>query len=202
MTRIDGILNSWNDDRGFGFITPAGGGKRVFVHISAFTRDAPRPEIGDILSFEPKKAADGRVQAVAVRGPRETPRSRPYPALAGYVVIAAFAAVAVYLSTLWPISGWFIALYGVVSLGCFVAYAVDKSAAQRRRWRVPEATLLLLGLVGGWPGAILAQQWLRHKTRKPSFLGPFWVTVVVNVTAFAVLSPVPLDDLLAAVIPT
>ncbi|WP_309615379.1 cold shock and DUF1294 domain-containing protein [Salinibacterium sp.] len=200
MTRIHGILNSWNDDRGFGFITPAGGGKRVFVHISAFTRDALRPEIGDILSFEPKKAADGRVQAVAVHGPRGTPRSRPYPALVGYLVIAAFVAVAFSLSTLWPISRWFVAIFVIMSVACFVAYAADKSAARAGRWRVPEVTLLLLGILGGWPGAVLAQQWLRHKTRKPSFLGPFWVTVVINTIAFALLSPLPLGDLVAGLL--
>ena len=48
-------------------------------------------------------------------------------------------------------------------------YAADKSAARAGRWRIPESTLLMLGLCCGWPGGIVAQQWLRHKSVKPSF---------------------------------
>lgn len=47
-----------------------------------------------------------------------------------------------------------------------------------------ESTLLLLGLVGGWPGAIVAQQTLRHKTIKLSFRVSFWLSVVVNIGVF------------------
>jgi len=84
---------------------------------------------------------------------------------------------------------WLVAgAYLVTSLSCFVAYAIDKSAARNGNWRTPERTLLLLGLVGGWPGAVLAQQWLRHKTSKRSFQRMFWVTVVVNVAGFLWLS--------------
>lgn len=80
------------------------------------------------------------------------------------------------------------AAYLVTSLTCFVAYAIDKSAARNGGWRTPERTLLLLGLVGGWPGGMLAQQWLRHKTAKRSFRQLFWFTVVANVTGFLWLS--------------
>jgi uncharacterized membrane protein YsdA (DUF1294 family) len=65
-----------------------------------------------------------------------------------------------------------------------VAYALDKSAAVAGRWRVSEQSLLLLGLAGGWPGGLVAQQLLRHKSNKTSFRHAFWGTVVVNVTAF------------------
>lgn len=63
---------------------------------------------------------------------------------------------------------------------CFAVYALDKSAARRGQRRTPERTLLLLGLAGGWPGAVLAQQWLRHKTRKQPFQNRFWLTVALH----------------------
>jgi uncharacterized membrane protein YsdA (DUF1294 family) len=77
------------------------------------------------------------------------------------------------------------ALYVVMSVITFVIYARDKSAAGTRRRRVPENTLQLLSLLCGWPGALLAQRTLRHKTRKTRFLVVFWMVVVLNVVAVA-----------------
>jgi uncharacterized membrane protein YsdA (DUF1294 family) len=62
----------------------------------------------------------------------------------------------------------------------FAAYALDKSAARNGRWRTPESTLHLFGLVGGWPGALFAQQVFRHKFSKAGFQEVFWATVVAN----------------------
>lgn len=73
--------------------------------------------------------------------------------------------------------------YGIASVGTFIAYALDKSAASNDRWRTPEGTLHLFGLFGGWPGALAAQRWLRHKSRKPSFQFVFWATVALNCAA-------------------
>jgi uncharacterized membrane protein YsdA (DUF1294 family) len=75
--------------------------------------------------------------------------------------------------------------YAVLSAACFVAYARDKSAARRGARRTPERRLLLLGLAGGWPGAVLAQQMLRHKTAKPVFQLLFWCSVLLNVGVLA-----------------
>lgn len=84
-------------------------------------------------------------------------------------------------------SFWIAATYAAVSLLTFTMYAIDKSAARTGRWRTPEATLHLLALAGGWPGALLAQQWLRHKSAKQSFRAVFWVTVVLNVVGLVLL---------------
>jgi uncharacterized membrane protein YsdA (DUF1294 family) len=75
-----------------------------------------------------------------------------------------------------------LALYLTTSVLTFLAYAFDKSAAQNGRWRTPENTLHLFSLVGGWPGALVAQRLLRHKSRKQSFQFVFWGTVVANCT--------------------
>jgi uncharacterized membrane protein YsdA (DUF1294 family) len=83
---------------------------------------------------------------------------------------------------------WTLALYGVASMVCFTFYALDKSAARAGRWRISESTLLMLGLCCGWPGGIVAQHWLRHKSVKASFRTKFWVTVVVNLALLAALA--------------
>jgi uncharacterized membrane protein YsdA (DUF1294 family) len=75
--------------------------------------------------------------------------------------------------------------YVVLSIITFVAYGLDKSAAERGRWRTPESTLHLLSLAGGWPGALVGQRVFRHKTRKQPFRTIFWVTVAANITAIA-----------------
>ncbi len=64
--RSSGILRSWNEERGFGFIAPTQGGPELFVHISAFPRDATQPVVGETLSFERGRGPDGRPQAVQV----------------------------------------------------------------------------------------------------------------------------------------
>jgi len=75
-------------------------------------------------------------------------------------------------------------LYIATSLLTFILYALDKSAARKGHWRTPESTLHLLSLAGGWPGAIAAQQKLRHKSKKQSFRMVFRVTVFLNSGAF------------------
>ena len=77
-----------------------------------------------------------------------------------------------------------LAAYVLLSMFTFVVYAVDKSSARNRTRRISESTLHLLSLTGGWPGALVAQQVLRHKTRKQSFRFVFWITVILNCCVF------------------
>lgn len=76
-------------------------------------------------------------------------------------------------------------LYGVMSLAALWAYRSDKRAAAEGRWRTPESTLHLIALCGGWPGALLAQRWFRHKSKKTEFQWLFWFTVFANVAVLA-----------------
>ena len=63
------------------------------------------------------------------------------------------------------------------SLFAFLACWHDKRSARAQTWRTPEGTLHLLELLGGWPGAFLAQRWFRHKTVKASYQAVFWLIV-------------------------
>jgi len=81
-------------------------------------------------------------------------------------------------------------LYLLTSALAFAAYGIDKFAAIAGAWRIPEAFLHLLGLAGGWPGALLAQRVFRHKNRKVSFQLTFWLVSIVNCAAALWLLPV------------
>ena len=74
---------------------------------------------------------------------------------------------------------------GVLSLLTLILYIIDKARAKRNKWRISENKLQLLSILGGWPGAIVAQQVFRHKTVKASFQRMFWLCVVINSSIIA-----------------
>jgi uncharacterized membrane protein YsdA (DUF1294 family)/cold shock CspA family protein len=202
--RFEGKLKSWNDERGFGFIESMDGGQEIFVHIKAFTHRPGRPQAGQLLSFEVELGPQGKKRAhrveparVAARAPvntRSGGRVRrqfegPAPwGIAARSAIPAFALLCAVVGFAWHPPLMWVWVYVGASLVTFFAYVFDKSAAARGAWRTAESTLHLLALVGGWPGALLAQQILRHKTAKAEFRAVFWATVVINVAAFVFLS--------------
>jgi uncharacterized membrane protein YsdA (DUF1294 family) len=105
-----------------------------------------------------------------------------------YLPVLVFALLYAGATVAWQLPPLVGAAYLAMSLVCFCSYALDKSAARKGERRTPESTLLMLGLFGGWPGAVLAQQWLRHKTVKQPFRQMFWFTVVANLAFFLWLS--------------
>lgn len=190
--RFSGTLGSWNDERGFGFVSPLGSGRRVFVHISAFPAGAARPLVGDVLSFGIDSSGD-RPRATAVTSTRPVRftagrRPRAAPALPSWLVLACFAVAYAVVWVVWPFPTWVHGLYLATGIVTFVVYAVDKRAAVAGRRRVPENTLHLLAAAGGWPGAVVAQRLLRHKSIKRSFRAVFWLTVAVNALGFVALT--------------
>ncbi len=99
---------------------------------------------------------------------------------AGFLLALALAVMYYHLS---PRLLW---LYGGASVVAAILYARDKHAAIAGRRRIPENTLHLAALIGGWPGALAAQSQLRHKTLKHGFRIIFWLTVLLNCAALAV----------------
>jgi uncharacterized membrane protein YsdA (DUF1294 family) len=115
--------------------------------------------------------------------PRRSSSARPAGLTVGLLAIGGLIALGLWLDASIVVA----VVYLVLSAITFGVYAVDKSAAGTSRRRVPERTLLLLGFAAGWPGGVLAQQTLRHKTRKPSFQLRFWATVAANTAVLAAL---------------
>ncbi|MCA0296173.1 MAG: DUF1294 domain-containing protein [Actinobacteria bacterium] len=194
--RRTGVLADWNDERGFGFLEA--GGRRTFVHISAFEGARGRPQQGDFIEFELGADDNGRPCAVAATRvfPLHVPGRPPSPPSAhrGRVewlalgIVAAFAAWVAVAVHMLGVSGWVPVWYAAMSLATFVAYAADKRAAVAGGWRTREAALQTAALLGGWPGGVLAQQFLRHKNRKSSFQLVFWLVTFVNVVVSVVLT--------------
>lgn len=192
--QIRGTIKTWKDDRGFGFIEPVQGGQEVFVHIKAFAHGSTRPQPGQQVIFEVEMGQGGKRRAKNVQlfDPKQpngaSKGDSPASALhSSYFAIPAFALLYLGVASMWRVSGWVAVLYLIASAACFVMYALDKWAATEGRWRISEETLILAGLIGGWPGAIVAQQVFRHKSSKASFRAAFWGSVVINVVAFVAL---------------
>jgi len=191
--RHTGTLESWNVYKGYGFIALPLGRKSVFAHIRAFEGLEHPPLVGESFSFEIETTDEGKVRAAHVRLIDDVPdrvtrkRSAAGP-IVGILVFLIFVTEYIVLSAIYPVPLWPIAAYAALSFLTFLLYAEDKSKARNGRWRVAESSLQVISLLGGWPGAILAQQLLRHKTRKRGFVSVFWMAVAVNMIAFAVIT--------------
>lgn len=190
--RYQGRICQWLDDKGYGFIAPNGGGEPVFVHVSAFVRRRQRPQGNERVTYELGRDGKGRTQAREVAFVGE---ARPEPAFAGGLLQApllggAFLLFVALMALKGRLPHGVLLLYLICSLIAYGAYWIDKSAAKANRWRTPESTLHFWSLIGGWPGALLAQRRLRHKSAKPAFLAIYWLTVLLNCGALGwLLSP-------------
>ena len=188
--RETGVVKAWNGDRGFGFVQRTGADD-LFLHVKAFPRDAVEPAVGNRVTFVVETQPDGKLRAARAQyaDVPYVPPTRPTSPILGALAILAFAAIYVLVDLNWgPVPLWVLFAYLGVSAVTFGAYAIDKSAARLRQRRVAETSLILLGMFGGWPGGILAQQLLRHKTAKLSFRAVFWMSVLLNVFVFVALN--------------
>lgn len=164
----------WNPDRGFGFAEA--NGLRTFVHVRDFKERFRLPCAGDRVRFVIGADKRGRPCAKEVAFVEQRGRIGILSliGLAVLLVLPSLVALTLPFDWRWP------AAYALaVSLVTYFVYSDDKKRACRKAWRVPEAELHFLELIGGWPGAFLAQRRLRHKCSKRSFQVMFWMIVLL-----------------------
>jgi len=180
-----GTVLDWHDEKGFGFIAPKSGGKKVFFHINDYSHRHKRPlknlKVQYFLSTDQK----GRHCAIDV-APIRGHKNNGYEVrqkLLSLTIFFLFSTALYFLYSFNKIPLEIVYVYGVSSILSFMMYAKDKNAAEVGKWRTPESTLHLLSIVGGWPSAKIAQSFLRHKSKKMSFRVTYWVTVCINCSA-------------------
>jgi uncharacterized membrane protein YsdA (DUF1294 family)/cold shock CspA family protein len=184
-----GKLVLWRDDKGFGFVRPETGDKDFFIHISAFKKGMiRRPQVGDIIHFqaspdapEQRRIAHAEIEGVGsgqtdAGGRKSEARLHPIflKTLAALPILLSFHLV---WTTANPIP---LVSYVFMSVLTVLYYGVDKKHALIDRWRVPEVYLHCFEMMGGWPGALLAQTEFHHKTRKSHYQHIFWGIVILH----------------------
>jgi len=183
--RLKGKLITWHEDKAFGFIAPNGGGDNVFIHKKAFSNRKRIPHVNDVITFSIAKDNQGRYCADDAIFSGEKLKKKQVKATNLFSIV--LSVIFLTLITAAYFQGYLpkkiVMVYFAVSVITYFAYAFDKSKAQRGEWRTQESTLHLFALVGGWPGAAVAQQLLRHKSQKKAFRIGFWFTVFANTGA-------------------
>lgn len=196
---FEGVLVQWNDERGFGFLEPVQGGQQIFAHIKSFNTSG-RPKLNQRYVFGVETNHQGKKRAFNVRPCQSTNKknlNRPNktdgdsPAQWGTAtlfVIPLFLVVYVLCASLFKVPRYTFAVYVASSFVLFMMYVIDKNAAKSNKRRIPESNLHVIALLSGWPGALIAQQVLRHKSVKAEFRQVFWATVILNLIAFVGIS--------------
>jgi uncharacterized membrane protein YsdA (DUF1294 family)/cold shock CspA family protein len=186
-----GRLTKWNDERGFGFIQPVDKGQTVYLHISELKDSTRRPQLDDTIYYYAIAEEDGKLRAdnAFILGARRKPPSSsrslndrttsPFPIqeIVMLSILPLVGSIHFFVTTRNPLP--FI-LYPVMSVLTYALYANDKFRAKQGNWRIPEKSLHLCELTGGWLGGFVAQRRLHHKSTKKSYQLEFWMIVIIH----------------------
>nr|WP_315225488.1 cold shock and DUF1294 domain-containing protein [uncultured Albidiferax sp.] len=186
-----GTVQRWDATRGFGFIRSPDTVADIFFHIKDYRGDG-NPREGQTVWFDeitvggkgPRAVAVHTQHVAASKPVRAAPQRAAPPASdrskAFLPLVLAWAAVLAWGLWMHRLPWWVAAAALALNLVAFFVYWTDKHAAQTGQWRTPENSLHLLALLGGWPGAGVAQAVLRHKSRKAAFQATYWTTVLAH----------------------
>lgn len=185
MARVQANLVEWMDEKGYGFARLPGGTERIFVHAKSIAEDMPRPKKGDELDLEIISGRKGMPAAKDVRilDAAEIAKNLPF-----HLVTAAMLLILVQLVVILGKAPFGLSVYyafmGGISL---YLYSRDKQAALFGWWRISEAKLLAVDLLGGIIGGLLAQHRYRHKKSKQSYQLRIFAIVVVHAAFLSAL---------------
>jgi len=177
MVRLTARVEEWRADRGFGFLRFDE--HRVFIHRRDFARFHRVPAVGDAVEFVLGEDRQGRICARQAELAHDGGRIRGENLVVLAVLLIAPVAA---LLRFFGLEYWYATL-GIAllpSLLAYLLYADDKGRSRAKTWRVSEKNLHWVSMLGGWPGAYLAQRRYRHKTAKVGFQFTFWATVVLH----------------------
>ena len=187
-----GILTEWNDERGFGFITPDSGDRKVFLHIKSLQSFARRPAQGELFFYKLAEDDRGRPEA----------RNAFQTILDEKRSVSFFHDLCRAIAVIWPLAiiptgvliyktgsavAGVVAAFVINSLLTVLFYWLDKRLAQEQCWRIPEKSLHFWELCCGWPGALYAQYAFKHKRKKTAFMVIFYCCTALNIIALFLL---------------
>ena len=170
-----GKIKLWHNDKGFGWLDADG--RKIFLHWRDFTEKHKRPEVGDVIRFE--IGEDTKKRPCAVRATHVNDGGRIRPTNIIVLVLLLFFPICALLDCGLSLHSALIAV-ALLSTYTYYAYADDKRRARLHGWRLSEQYLHILELIGGWPGAYIAQRRLRHKVSKPMYQLIFWAIVILH----------------------
>lgn len=188
-----GTLVLWNDEKGFGFVRPEQPDRDLFIHISAIRNYqkglSRRPSVGDPVVYKPapltKTDKKPKVSQATIPGLNQglfgaENEQGPWWQSLGLRLLAG-APILLSFLLIWR-TGNPIPLVSYIFMSALSSlyYADDKRRAMTNSWRVPEIYLHCFELMGGWPGALLAQKAFRHKNRKGRYRRVFWEIVILH----------------------
>ncbi len=180
-----GILTDWDDERGYGFITPEDGSQKVFLHVKSLQPSARRPMRGEMFFYKLTTDDKGRPRAEeAFQRDMDERQRLPFhhSVIKGLSYFWLLGVIPFVVMTIKTSLKYGLCLAFVVnSLLTILFYWEDKHLAQYKYWRIPEKSLHIWELLCGWPGALYAQQAFRHKRSKTSFMIVFWLCAAANI---------------------
>lgn len=177
---MKGTVEEWNDAKGFGWVKAEG--KRYFIHIKECDRrGGRRPRVGDEVAFSAGKDEKGRICARGVSYLSAGGKRTKGMGFGNWMVLGMLLVVPGLASLFLPFDPWYALIWGgVASVFTAGVYFHDKKMAELGGWRIPESFLHFMDLMGGWPGAFVAQRALRHKISKRSYQLWFWLIVAAH----------------------